>query len=243
MREELNTSVVNRIQKKCKIIPVVLDACDVPASLRATKWITIQDTTAYEAELNEVVNAIFGHYERPPVGAPLAHIRTEVQPLPSLTKTDTLVLKIVGEHVLQEGDYMISPEGIGRSPQALEIGPESLRESLEILQEEDYLRLGLVNSSGDNLHHVSMTPQGLAQYCEAFVEGYEPMVRQIGYHLLNQDDKDSRTIANALKRPHLIVRNVPHVFDGLGLIRTQELPGGRAYVNQVSPKLKRWLAE
>jgi hypothetical protein len=38
VREELNASVVNRIQKNCKIIPVVLDACEVIVSVALLAW-------------------------------------------------------------------------------------------------------------------------------------------------------------------------------------------------------------
>jgi hypothetical protein len=43
VREELNASVVARISKGTKIIPIVLDGCEVPEALRATVWENVPD--------------------------------------------------------------------------------------------------------------------------------------------------------------------------------------------------------
>jgi hypothetical protein len=42
VREELNASVVKRIQEKIKLIPVVIDDCQVPACLQSTVWVMIK---------------------------------------------------------------------------------------------------------------------------------------------------------------------------------------------------------
>ena len=49
VKEELNASVVNRIGKGTKLIPVVIDECAVPESLRSTVWQKIDDLTDYKA--------------------------------------------------------------------------------------------------------------------------------------------------------------------------------------------------
>lgn len=38
VREELNVSVVNRISRGTKLIPVLIDNCEVPECLRSTVW-------------------------------------------------------------------------------------------------------------------------------------------------------------------------------------------------------------
>src|SRR5512139_1110368 len=48
VREELNTSVVNRISRGLKIIPVVIDQCEIPMCLQATLWQRIDDLEHYD---------------------------------------------------------------------------------------------------------------------------------------------------------------------------------------------------
>ena len=51
VREELNTSVVNRIGRGTRLIPVVIDDCEVPESLRSTLWLKVDDLADYDQSL------------------------------------------------------------------------------------------------------------------------------------------------------------------------------------------------
>lgn len=59
VREELNASVVNRINKGTKLIPVVIDECNVPESLRSTVWQKVDSLDSYDASLQRILAAIF----------------------------------------------------------------------------------------------------------------------------------------------------------------------------------------
>src|ERR1017187_1997785 len=39
VREELDSGVVRKIEKTCRLIPVVIDACEVPQALKHLKWV------------------------------------------------------------------------------------------------------------------------------------------------------------------------------------------------------------
>ncbi len=39
VREELDAALIRRISDKTRLIPVVIDECEVPIALRATKWV------------------------------------------------------------------------------------------------------------------------------------------------------------------------------------------------------------
>jgi len=56
VKEELNISVVNKISKGTKIIPVVIDHCEVPESLKSTIWERIPDISNYQESLDRVVH-------------------------------------------------------------------------------------------------------------------------------------------------------------------------------------------
>ena len=52
------SSVVNRINKGSKLIPVVIDECDVPESLRSTVWQKVDSLDSYDANLQRILAAI-----------------------------------------------------------------------------------------------------------------------------------------------------------------------------------------
>lgn len=72
VREELNAAMVRKINGGSKLIPVVIDDCDVPEALQSALWVKIKDLNNYEAEFESIVRAIYEHREKPPIGAPPA---------------------------------------------------------------------------------------------------------------------------------------------------------------------------
>ncbi len=55
VREELNAAFVKRINTGSKLIPVVIDDCDVPEALRSTLWERIADLSSYQESLDRIV--------------------------------------------------------------------------------------------------------------------------------------------------------------------------------------------
>lgn len=77
VREELNAGFLNRVSGRCKVIPVVIDDCDVPEALRSTVWQRITDLENYDAEFQRIVDAIYGRTQKPPLGSPAAIVRRQ----------------------------------------------------------------------------------------------------------------------------------------------------------------------
>ncbi len=93
VREELNTSAVNRISRGLKIIPVVIDQCEIPVCLQATLWQRIDDLDHYDVAFQRILDAIFDRSMRPPLGKPPERLEDTPLALPSLTPTDQRVLQ------------------------------------------------------------------------------------------------------------------------------------------------------
>jgi hypothetical protein len=74
VREELNAGIVKRIADNTKLIPIRLDACEVPVALQGTLWIDIPNLSDYERELEQVVNAVYGQYNKPALGHAPAYV-------------------------------------------------------------------------------------------------------------------------------------------------------------------------
>lgn len=68
VKEELNAAIVKRVNKGSKIIPVILDDCEVPEALRSTQWQRINDSESYEDELGRIVDALLGVRRAPTLG-------------------------------------------------------------------------------------------------------------------------------------------------------------------------------
>ena len=58
VRQELNTATIQRIEGRCRIIPVVLDGVEVPTPLLDTVYQKIPDTSSYDREFDRIMAGI-----------------------------------------------------------------------------------------------------------------------------------------------------------------------------------------
>lgn len=61
VREELDASIIKKVEDLTTLIPVVIDDCEVPESLRSTVWQRIENLEEYGTEFDRIVAAIYGH--------------------------------------------------------------------------------------------------------------------------------------------------------------------------------------
>src|ERR1700723_844879 len=54
VKEELNASMVKKINSHTKIIPVVIDECEVPEALQSTVWQRIPNLHSYDSEFDRI---------------------------------------------------------------------------------------------------------------------------------------------------------------------------------------------
>jgi hypothetical protein len=72
VREELNSAVVERIEREAEIIPVRLDRSPVPPIINHLRWVELHPL---EEHIEELVKAIFGVSDKPPVGEAPDYVR------------------------------------------------------------------------------------------------------------------------------------------------------------------------
>ena len=134
VKEELNAGMVKRISGKCKLIPVVIDDCEVPEALRSTVWEKIVDINHYQKELDKIISAIYGHSEKPSLGTPPGYARGDIRKLlPGLTQMDTVVFKVICETSLSAGVDWISVDQFQEQLIDLGISEDEIFESIEAL--------------------------------------------------------------------------------------------------------------
>src|SRR5699024_5976348 len=57
VKEELNVSIVNKISHGTKIIPVVLDDCEIPEALTSTLWQNINNLNNYDEGFKRIISS------------------------------------------------------------------------------------------------------------------------------------------------------------------------------------------
>jgi hypothetical protein len=106
VREELNAGMVKRINEKSKLIPVVIDDCEIPECLKSPVWERIGDLKAYDESLDRIVMSVFGGSKKPPIGASPKFTSFDEVNVSGLSSADSLVLKGVYETFLAKDEII-----------------------------------------------------------------------------------------------------------------------------------------
>ena len=241
VREELNASMVKKINESIKLIPVVIDDCQVPACLQSTAWVVIKSLENYEEEVDRIVLSIYGHRDKPPIGRPPTYSQTEIDVLPDLTKVDSLVLKLSCEKAIEIG-YPYKPidtESILEQVSSLDIPQEEFFESLEILDRKGYIKAGR-NAGVRGIPFFSITSYGFDKYAIVYIDNYDSVLKSVVSQIVNHNKKDNSSISASLNQPQMIVDHFLEVLERKRLIKVVKHLGGTR-IWDVSPELRRML--
>lgn len=239
VREELNASVVKRIQEKIKLIPVVIDDCQVPESLQSIVWEKIKNLGNYEAEFNRIVKSIFDQRDKPPIGRPPTYSQTEFDVLPGLTEVDSIVFKLSCEKAIEKAPSLIDTESILEQVSSLDIPQEEFFESLEILDRKGYIKAGR-NAGVRGIPFFSITSYGFDRYARVYIDNYDSVLKSVVSQIVNHNKKDNSSISTSLNQPQMIVDHFLEVLERKRLIKVVRHLGGTR-ISDVSPELRRML--
>jgi hypothetical protein len=243
VREELNASVVKKINGVSKLIPVVIDKCEVPQSLQSTLWVRIKDLANYDREFESIVAAIYEHREKPPLGQPPTYTRTQLEEIPNLTRVDSLILKLACEYAIERGHrYVLDVNQVIERAKPFDVPQSEVLESLQILHEQSFIEPQLVFGGELPFPTFTITIYGFENYARAYVDDYNTLIQSVALQLINFNQKDNSSIAAALDKPRMLVDHVLNVLMQRGLIKADEYNEGLIYVFEVSTHLKRMQA-
>lgn len=238
VREELNAAVVKRINTGSKLIPIVLDECNVPEVLNATVWERIDNLADYKSEFDRIVASINGTTDKPPLGPAPAYTKPFLTSIGGLTKMDSLVLKIACEQALETGSALINTAQT-YATNKLEIPVSELHDSMAVLDMQGYLSIR--RTLGAGLKDFHLTTSGLDAYANACIDDYQKIQEKVVSAIINLQLMKSDLIATSLKQPLLLIN---HILEVLATQRhvslSNEISQARSIYN-VSPTLRRLL--
>jgi TIR domain len=248
VKEELNAAVVKRIDGISKLIPVLIDDCEVPEALRSTVWVKIGNLSAFDSEVDSIVRAIFEHRESPALGKPPAYATSSLDIITGLTRIDSLVLKLACERAISNAHTFVGDmEALYEIVKALDVPEEEFYESLEILHSRGYIlgRKVLNSQMRNRIQNLTITLFGFEEYAKTYVENYGALVDSVALQIVNLGQRGSLEISESLGQPLMIVNHILDLLDANQMIRVLKTSGskGNVYISDVTAELKRRLRE
>lgn len=239
VREELNASVIKRINTGSKLIPVIIDNCDVPECLKSTVWQPINDINNYDEELSRIIMSILGENDKPPIGKLPKYANTLVDIIPNLTKVDNIVFKAACENAIKDNSVnQIDSKDIFNEVNKLGIDYTSFLETLDILDHRGYIKA--IRVIGGDIPIFNITIHGFNDYVRLYVENFEGIMNDTCFYIVNEG-LDNITIATKLDKPLVLINHVLNLLKQRGLINFTMTLNGGVFIHKVSPELKRML--
>jgi len=240
VKQELDVACVNRINKGSKLIPVVLDNCEVPQVLTSTIWEAIKNTDSYDAEFGRILDSIFGTVRKPPLGKPSAAY-AGFHSVSSVKGVDAFVYKEVCAEALRNESYRVSLKKIFLEEGNPQISSEELYESVEYLT--GYGLFEPHKELSTKPDKVVITGSGFELFARENVPDLKDAYNTIGLAVLNGSVSNLFEAKKSCGFGELLTE---HVFRSLatgGHIKTAELINGDISVLSIFPTLRRTLVE
>lgn len=239
VKEELNAGLVNRIERGTKLIPVIIDDCNVPQCLKTTLWEKIANLNSYEDSFNRIFNSIIGYVDKPPLGTLPLYVNTTVIEFPNLTKIDSLIfMTACNEAIKSDSTYRIITEEIFELLKQLGIEKSDLNESLDILDRRGYIEATKV-LSGD-IPEFNITTYGMSNFINKSDFNFKEIMQLVKYNLVN-DKLGNSEFAKKISKPKVIVDHAYNILEQHGMIRFHRSMAGGFAIYDISPELKRML--
>ncbi|MFH1109570.1 MAG: TIR domain-containing protein [Planctomycetota bacterium] len=89
VREEINAAFVRRMEKLTRLIPVIIESCEVPLALRSIKWVDL--TTKHDDGVRQLVKIIHGVTDKPAVGRPPTYVTELNRSVGGLTRIGSTI--------------------------------------------------------------------------------------------------------------------------------------------------------
>jgi hypothetical protein len=243
VKEELNAGFVKRLEDNTRLIPIRLDACEIPPALKNTIRIDIADLGSYDREFEQVLNAMYGQYNKPSLGDAPAYVRPNVLKMNGLTPIDSVVFEHSCRVAVEQGhSTLIGGERLVADLAQLGISEKQIMETEEILEGRLFIKLLRVMGP-PHVYDFSITSYGFEQFVQGAIPDYGTLCADVGRLLVQEKQSSNFSIAQELDRP---VRLVDHILESMeysGLLKASQTMDGTIDVYWVSPELKRKLQE
>jgi hypothetical protein len=241
VREELDAGMIKKIEKTCRLIPVIIDECEIPTTVKHLVWVRIRDLNDYDNELLQIVNTIFGTIDKPPLGSAPKHTAiTIIDYLPGLKETDNLVFGVLGRRYMQENNKLLWSEPIYEELRALDLIDDEINESLGILEGRGYIKLEREIGGDCEFAAIELYTSALDLFFRQELSDYERLIITIASKIVNENVTTNDVLQNDTGIQPAVVDHVLDLFEIRGFVELAKTMGA-TYIESVSPELKRML--
>src|SRR5579871_865694 len=243
VREEFDAAFVKKVESRAKLIPIRLDGCEMPECLKTTRWESINDLASYDLSFQRILNGIFDHHPKPPLGTPPPYTTSPVLPIAGLTRVDSLLFEKACRIAIDVGQTLINLDRwLVEAIDGLGLTEEQLAESQEILEEHQYIKR-LRTGGPRKVYSFKISVFGFQEFAKLGVPHFNGLVSRAAAMLVRGEHMSGGSIARALNQLLRIAEHILEVLETNGLVQINRMHAADSMtVWNVSAKLRRAVA-
>lgn len=241
VREELDVAAVKRISNGMKLIPVVIDDCEIPGVLTATLYQKFDKPENYDASFDRVISAIFNLSSKPPLGALPSYALPSPVRMSGRSQSDSLVIHIACEKALMDGDQYVDPVEAFDLNGTPKLPVQELRDCLEIL--EEYGAIENLKGIGPGLRPFRITEAGFELYAREAIPEYSEMRGRVVRCIVNLELTSNNDISSHLGLPIFLTNHLLGNLQHEGRVKFSQGISNTIKIFHVSAALRRELSE
>jgi hypothetical protein len=244
VREEFDAGLVRKINERMRLIPIRLDNCEVPPCVKHLIWQEIDDLVNYDGEFKRILNSIFGQYDRPPLGDPPPHLRSELPRMPGLRPIYAKVLEAVCRVAIEAETTIADADVLSERLSRVGVTEAEIIEAQEVLDNKGLLKV-LFTVGPPHVCSTQVTMEGFELFARSCLPDYGKLLADVARLLVQNMESNNRSIANELGAPLLVVEHILEALGSNGWIKYSDASGGglHRHVYWVSPELKHELED
>ncbi len=240
VKEESDSAFIRKIEKNMRFIPVILmeDDIDVPNEFNHILQCRISDVDNYEDEFKKLVSNIYGISTKLPIGKPPKYVLE--MPIKGYDLIDSIIIKSIGEYILENGDISLDFEDILELIDGYEFSKEDINDSIEIL--ESMYIVSFTRFLGNYYPgNIKLTYYGKVIYAENYMDNFPNIVKDISYIILNLGRGANQNDFEIVNAPNSIIIAILELFSKKGYFKLQKYTNGSFHVYMLNGTGKRTL--
>lgn len=237
VREELNTAVVQRIERGTQLIPVVIDDCVVPQVLRATVWQKIDDLRSYQRPFDRIMAAIFKLDQRPPLGPQPSYASQATISIGDLTTADNMVMETSCEVTLAGEAVYLDPVALFDINGKKKLPDQALADSLEFLNKQGHIEI--LRTLGGKWDSYRVSEAGFELYARVAIPDYAEFTAYLMRLILNEELRTNTSLQQATGRPLYLIDHILRQLEHQGLVKVSRTISNEHHFSSADALLRR----
>lgn len=232
--EELRPGLVKRITAHSKLIPVVVDDCEIPEALSGIPLVSIHDVTQADGEIRKIVETLFGGEHPTTPDMPEKVAETTVRMIPGLSREEMQILKTSCEYSVEKDRRFINTSDIMPELTARGVDLAQLNKSLLNLDEQGLIKAGRVLGS-PNIEFFNTTASGYEAYAHAYLDDFDGLMKKVlaaveEERLVTNDD-----LSSSFNLPMAVVNYMIDIWVARNYVKLGKSSGGSILIKEVTP--------